>query len=193
MKLRWTGATRQNVARLASALRVATLGKTSESATDAESEAITIIGFDPGPTETGVAVIRSVRGRAQFLAAMNVQSTAREFIDLEKQYCPDVVAIESVVGYAYEQQRSAGLIATSRIAGLLNGLFGHLHITEMPAKSWRKVICGRGNADDDDVKNCLPIWVSDMPVRTNVHMRDALGVAAVAALQFRKGVTRVEK
>lgn len=157
-----------------------------------------ILGFDPGPEMCGYAMLRSTgdRSRPMFVCGGTVKSRGTDLAALIGGEAtaaggvePFVVAIEVVRGYAYEPARSSALHATAQIAGMIQGLCHGLSVAceSMSGAEWRKHMVGKGNADDALVKAAVRTLVDGLPDRTNVHLRDAAGVAFVV-LQRRQSM-----
>lgn len=152
----------------------------------------TVLAFDPGPTSTGFAVVATVAvgnvRRHTYVDGGQCSSTPEGFAAVLEAFPGVRVAIEQVAGYAYEQARSAQLIATARVGGLLEGLARSdgRAVQTIAAGQWRKSLCGRSSADDATIKRAVGVFVVGLPKRTNVHVRDALGLAVVASWVTRR-------
>jgi Holliday junction resolvasome RuvABC endonuclease subunit len=145
---------------------------------------VIILAFDPGTTSTGWAIVNATadgsRRRVTFRAAGAVPSEADAILALFGGV--DVVAVEKLKGFAYASKGGAsivdGLVASSRVAGLIVGLTaGRVPCVEMTAHEWRKLVCGNGAATDAKIAATVPRLVEGFPKRSNVHVRDATGLA----------------
>ena len=144
-----------------------------------------LLSLDPGPTSSGYARVRLVGPRVTYVSSGRVSSDLNQ---LERLFDPelDAVAVETPKGYVFSPARGAQLLATARIAGALAWMAQarHLRLVELSAGEWRKALCGRATADDHRVADAVAANVIDCPAKSNVHVRDALGLALVAAWQL---------
>ena len=147
----------------------------------------TVIGFDPGPTSHGWALLRVDSGRPVWLASGEVPAkdyaTIRALIE-----AADLVAVETPKGIPYGKDlgkirgRSRDLLATGIEAGRLLGMAScyEVEIEQASAEEWRKAIVGKSSAADWQVKVQIRQRVMAWPLRTPVHARDAAGMALYA-------------
>jgi Holliday junction resolvasome RuvABC endonuclease subunit len=107
----------------------------------------------------------------------------------------ELVAVEVPEGYAYKGRAAAVpyLLEAQRIGGELQGVAGArgLATVSMPATRWRRALCGKASASDDEVRRMLRVRVLALPTRTSVHARDAAGTALVAALDALRGTPKM--
>lgn len=139
------------------------------------------VGIDPGPKRSAFAAV-------QFDELSSFKVLDCDMFGIEKgRYIADgwdhetIVAIESVEGYAWKPERSAALIQTAFVAGNIEGkLSSRFRTVLISARRWRHIVCGSPTASDDYVKRTLKAILGTLP-KTNVHTRDAIGVAIAAA------------
>lgn len=100
-----------------------------------------------------------------------------------------VVAIEMPAGYAYQQCRIPGLLATARVGGMIEACaIAMLGVPPwiISASEWRKIVVGIGNPTDKQVEHAVWTNLPGMPAKSNVHTRDAMG-CALGAYQLNVG------
>lgn len=168
-----------------------------------------VLGLDPGPDENGWALVESIRrgGHPAFVAGGKVMSEgpalrwvlrrAEQQAAMDRRACPDlVVAIERPHwhGVARDEaaQRAIGacLIETNYVVGRIAEMAEArgLAVLEIAAPVWRKRVLGKATADDAAIAQALPLVVSNLPKRSNAHVRDACGVAVGALRALRVGL-----
>lgn len=153
-----------------------------------------VLAFDPGPKQCGWAVAGRTgpTSRPYFIDAGNVSSELQAMsahIKLWVQRWPSlVVAVEQPGAYIHDPRKALDLLNTKAAATSLE-VMCRLHVPELPRVSltvqgWRRQLCPgvNGTPGDAAVKHALGMFMADMPKRTNVHMRDALGLACVVLL-----------
>jgi Holliday junction resolvasome RuvABC endonuclease subunit len=148
-----------------------------------------LLALDPGPSFTGWASVSLDGPRVTFAAGGKIESVPGEIGQLFLEHAPDVVAIESPSGFIFGksqgeiQGRAKQLMATAKVAGVLEGLAiaRRVRVVTCTCAEWRKLTCGKAAATDHDVEDLVTRTVLGMPKRTNVHVRDALGLAIAAA------------
>ena len=160
-----------------------------------------IVGFDPGSTRSGYGVIDVGGTEAQpvmtFLAMGDVESTGSA-IDAFFARCDPfntaagkIVGVEKTEGVVYGLKGAGivpNLISCARADATIceNARHRGVQVVELTAKRWRQCVCGKNNANDGEVKVCVSRLIRGLPTRSNVHERDALGVAIAIALGMRK-------
>ena len=150
-----------------------------------------VLAFDPGPTRTAWGALSPLaHGTAcTFVGGGVVPSTLEELGALCAQYRDAAVMAIEAVGLAHRVEARHALIQTAHVAGLLEGLiraeFPRVVAVLLTAVQWRRALTGRGNANDASIKRVVCASVRGMPARTNCHVRDALGLAVVAAWNTR--------
>lgn len=150
-----------------------------------------ILAFDPGTNSTGWAVVDVRGGRSlslpittTFFDAGNIPSEPDAIEAVIGTTSGAIIAIEKLEGGAFvnpsrgAQALVSNLLASSNVAGMIRGLaYAHRRtIVEMSAKAWRKLVCGNGSATDPMIKSAVMRLVHGLPTRTNVHIRDAVGL-----------------
>lgn len=162
-----------------------------------------LIAVDPGTQKSAMVVVApSSRGRVTVVRADMVAATCDAmagFIDEVIAQTPGgvaMMAVEWAVGHAYNAYRVPALLASQGIAGELAALGYDRDITvvKVSALSWRAAVVGhmprppkmpRGvkvpkPKYDDLIARALPSFVDGMML-SNVHVRDALGLAVWAS------------
>lgn len=140
-----------------------------------------VVGLDTGPRRCGWARIAMDGSRARFVEGGEVASEVADVRRLLERTRPDLLALECPSGYVHEAFRAPGLLATARVTGGIAWLASMSGITstELPATAVRKVLCGKATAKDGDVRDALA-RLGVLPMRSNVHVRDAIALAIVA-------------
>lgn len=150
-----------------------------------------ILGLDPGSSSTGWALVDTRGGAGRpiittYLDAGAVASTAEMVAGLLSMYSPDAVAVEKLEGIAYASKGPgivAGLVSSAHAAGVIVGVasaLGH-HVEQLTARDWRRLVLGQPAATDQQIARVIPTLVRGWPKRSNVHERDAGGVALAIA------------
>lgn len=135
-----------------------------------------ILGVDPGPTRSGWALVDTAtprKGTVQFLFAGHAELSSG--IGLVRS---DVIAIERPRWFARDIN-PAHVVDTAYVAGYLAGR--HPGAVELAAQDWKRKLGLRPNANDAAVRSVVERFVVGLPKRTNVHVRDALGIALAVA------------
>jgi crossover junction endodeoxyribonuclease RuvC len=145
-----------------------------------------ILAFDPGPTKTGFGVVDCEGLRFRYVAAGHVPSDVATLRALLLAHPLAAVAIEVIGGYVYEHKRGAMLLATKPVEERIARLMGDDRPAPLTltASVVRRAAIGRGSADDAAVAAVVRARLVGLPARTNVHARDALLLAMVAAPRF---------
>lgn len=141
------------------------------------------LGIDPGTAHIGIAVIEvGLDGYYRFVDGKTMHP-----FDIR----PSMFSFEKVRGVVAagvelpEARSGAGGIRyvtpTAAIGGLLAGMCQCTGIEPvfLFPRHWRRLIVGKGAAKDAEIKAALMQYI-DLPP-TNSHVRDAVGVAMVAA------------
>ncbi|WP_394849608.1 hypothetical protein LZC95_19425 [Pendulispora brunnea] len=158
--------------------------------TDVAPVSRTIAAFDPGPRWTGFACVTMHGGAGRPVRFVYREGRKMESTPEQINWCfalgVDLVAVESVDGVPYEDVRAAKLMETNGVARAIEWLaLGRgLPVERLSARAWRSPLCGRGNASDDQIARVVALHIRELPRRTNVHVRDALGLAVVAGWRF---------
>ncbi len=156
-----------------------------------------VLGFDPGPTWIGWAVLllespkvtRWVDGGR--IPSEGAWATAGA---LAGKHAAALVAVEvpsgatangarGTAGYVKQlAARAAALGDTSLVAGRLLGAFEAMGYAVAPltAMTWRGRLTGQRQASDAHIARVLGLVVEGVPARSTAHSRDAAGCAWVA-------------
>lgn len=155
-----------------------------------------ILGFDPGPTWVGWALIDCSNPSApKWVRAGKVP--ALECARLLAEMAPgelDLVGVEVPSHASFPsghgdpggvvkrlRSLSSELIATALIAGRIIGMAeGQYSTSAITAQVWRQRLTSKVNASDATIKTTLAYVLRGMPTRSNAHERDAAGVALAA-------------
>lgn len=161
-----------------------------------------LIAADPGTQRSAMVVVApSSRGRITVVRADMVAATCDAmagYLDavLAAHGGVAVLAVEWAAGHAYNAYRVPALLASQGVAGELAAL-GYdrdIPVIKISASSWRAGVVGRMPRPpkmprgvklpkpkyDDLIARALPSFVDGMML-TNVHVRDALGLAVWAS------------
>jgi Holliday junction resolvasome RuvABC endonuclease subunit len=146
-----------------------------------------ILAFDPGSNESGWCLVDTRGGAgspitATYLDSGNLPSKPADVAHLLRVEKPDLVAVEDLRGFAYGSKGPgvvAALISSANRAGGIEWLSWALGIAivEMTASHWRQIVLGNGSATDERIKTVIPRLIHGWPARSNVHTRDAGGLA----------------
>lgn len=142
---------------------------------------VKVLGIDPGSGHIGLAVIDvGDQGFLEWVSCATVKPGEVTTAMLATYKMNDVafVVVEAPVGRPGPW--IGPVVDTAMIAGEIYGMAMcvGLRPTYVTCSDWRKVITGRHNASDAQVKVALEKRMV-LPKRTNAHVRDAAGVAAV--------------
>lgn len=145
------------------------------------------LGLDPGPTKTGAAYVRFENGWMNIDMGGHFENSSDELRKLMQRaaMAREPIAVECIVGYAYEHKRMAALIETARVEGRLleraEGL-GTSALT-IEAGLWRGSLCGAPGASDEQIRIAIEgvtkTWPKVLAV-ARPHLFDAAGVAIAA-------------
>lgn len=157
---------------------------------DEGDEGIIVLGVDPGPREHGWALVRVVDPqRALFVGCGKHEGNAEGVLSLLGVHLADVVAIESPTtfmptgpGGKFIPTVATALFGTTRQVGRLAAVaeLDGWAVVEMTASDWRREVCGKGSSTDAQIAADITRLVAGWPRRSNVHVRDAAGVALAA-------------
>jgi Holliday junction resolvasome RuvABC endonuclease subunit len=156
-----------------------------------------VLGIDPGPTRNGWALLDfTVRMSPVWFEAGVVDDVGELLLDLVEHGYYDrikVVAVEQARAL-WKPEANVQAIGTAwaggRALGFAEGL--GLEVVALGVNEWRQAFVGhsqRGDNIDAKVENALRALVRHVPKRTNVHVRDAAGVACVAAQDWRPALS----
>ena len=159
---------------------------------------IIALGWDPGPTSCGYAIVScdGPHRRPVLMLGGEVELTelGQPFASLASLAAnaplaaPPVVGIEIPAGLhprpgadpANLFARSKQLHATARVAGMISRRAEELCLRrlELTATNVRRAFCGKGNADNARIKRACQMYVGCVG-RCNAHVRDAIAIAVV--------------
>jgi len=144
----------------------------------------TILGIDPGPTDGahGWALLRMAGARPRYLRGGH-DALSVVLAQVVALPAGSRVAVETPEGYVWHKARGKALLSTATAAGYFAGRARAqgLALVTPSAQVWRRAVCGKGTVGDADVALVVKRLVDGIP-RTNAHVRDAIGVALLAAL-----------
>ena len=152
-----------------------------------------ILAIDPGTKSCGYAVVEMLEnGSYQYIKGGNVDSLVSVLSLLMDAFSNvDRVAIERV-GLVFRVNARHHLAQTAEVAGIAYALAwvrfkDSNSIVMMTSREWRKTLLGTGklgskaSMQDAAIKEAVQARVSGLPGRTNVHIRDAVGLAIAAS------------
>jgi hypothetical protein len=155
-------------------------------------EFIRVVAFDPGPVWCGFAIAElsaAYRGMVRYGDGGRCQSTMEAVRHVLEAALPPpnsaarlIVAVEQPEGFIHQHARGPQILETARVGGEIGRqaeLLG-LEVARLPASRWRHALVAKNNASDALIKRACQMFVIGLPVRTNNHVRDALGLAIVA-------------
>lgn len=154
------------------------------------------LGWDPGSRRVGWALL-DVPDRGP---AVHIRSGLLDLQEQDVLFSPGSPLLtmreDGVLHVAVEQVRqvveregfsismAAELAKSERVGGLIVGAARILGMqwSEPSAPAWRQSLCGQRQASDGLIKTIMEARVHGLPVRTNSHQRDAMGVAIYAGI-----------
>jgi Holliday junction resolvasome RuvABC endonuclease subunit len=146
-----------------------------------------VLGIDPGPKRNGWALLNfSIRSSPVWFDGGTFAHADRFFAELLGQgHVVDLVVVERAVAL-HNPLANVQAMGTAWAGGVAYGvaLGLGLNVRALGVTQWRRALVGRfmpGEKVDARVDAVLWRTVRGMPARTNVHMRDAAGVACVGA------------
>lgn len=146
-----------------------------------------VLGIDPGATTWGWAVLEVVHDpgvRISYLCGGVGNASASTLLGLLQSFTPGVAGVETPAGFAFEPGRVPALLRTARTAGGAVWLLETrgVRVVEATAQQTRKMLCGKANADDAAVAQCIRGNVFGLPMGSIAdHVADAVMVGVVAA------------
>lgn len=157
---------------------------------------LTILGIDPGPSWTAIAVVRVHSDLwREWTAARYVETkdVTKHVERAQDDLGPLVIALEVVRGFIFAPYRGPHVIATSEVVGGLKNDFASRGWTfvEITAGQWRKQLCDRANADKKLIAQRLAIFFMNQPKKSNEHTRDAAGAALAVGLRLKRQGVRM--
>jgi Holliday junction resolvasome RuvABC endonuclease subunit len=155
-----------------------------------------VLGIDPGPTASGWALLDfTIASSPVWFEGGNTEHVLALFKLLEQRGLAErigLVAVEQAVAL-WKPEANVQAMRTAwaggRVAGMAEAL--GFNVAALGVDRWRQAFVGhseKGENVDHKVAAALRMFVRHFPVRSNVHMRDAAGVACVAARDWRRRV-----
>jgi len=149
---------------------------------------VIVLGFDPG-VSCGWALVEVARPpqRPRFVRAGVIAGEAplAQFVDLMRGV--DLVAIEQTSGIAFAGKKGivANLIDCAAVHGGIARIAESvgLPVELVRAVDWRSALLRKPNASDAEISAWCQRNVLEMPTRSSVHARDAMGAAIAGALR----------
>lgn len=160
-----------------------------------------VLALDPGPTRIGAALLEllPMASWPRVLRAGHVElDEARRWV-AEAVALGHHIAVETIVGYAYQASRVAGLVETARVEGRLLEAAKRLDerlLHAVEATVWREAMLGTRTPSDDQIRVVVEGVVRDIPQlghKVRPHAYDAMGLAlyVMAKERFRSGAFRL--
>jgi hypothetical protein len=152
-----------------------------------------ILSFDPGTHLVHWALLEGNNQRQTFLDGGSIPSEPGDILKLISAQDFNLGAVEVIEKYFRNKERNGAdaspLIRCSRTSGICIGMLHPTPTFLMPAsapsnqKGWRSYLTGSKSAGDPMVKHVLLISgvITDKD-KTNEHVRDAIGLGAVALM-----------
>lgn len=152
-----------------------------------------VLGIDAGPRESGFAILDfSISTAPLWLDGGTVANVSELFES--SAYAPletaDTLVCVEQPRALHNPLANAKVMETCFAAGDAHGFaraYG-FQVLAVGVNEWRLTVVGvsrRGDVGDRKVERVLRSYVRGMPTRTNVHSRDAAGVAWAGLLKFR--------
>lgn len=154
-----------------------------------------VLALDPGPTRIGAALLElpPMASWPRVIRAGHVElDEARRWV-AEAVALGHHVAVETIVGYAYQASRVAGLVETARVEGRLLEAAKRLDerlLHAVEASVWRESMLGTRTPSDDQIRVVVEGVVRDIPqlgCRVRPHAYDAMGLALYVMAKERSG------
>lgn len=161
--------------------------------TDQPAAGAMTLGIDPGPNNSGWALIDfTIPSAPVWFEGGNTNRIDALFQMLKQRELSDhihLVAIEQAVAL-WNPMANVQTMATAWAGGWAAGYAEALgfNVVALGANQWRVALVGesrRGDDVDGKVKAALRSLVRHFPARSNVHVRDAGAVACVATRDWR--------
>lgn len=149
-----------------------------------------VLGIDAGPTTSGYAILDFSVSTAPVWVAGGSSEDVFALLDETTSLAPidTLVVVEEPRGRV-APERAIQVMQTCFAAGDAHGFARArgFHVLRVGVNQWRQAVVGhseRGDNIDRKVERVLRSYVRGMPTRTNVHARDAAGVAWAGLLIF---------
>jgi crossover junction endodeoxyribonuclease RuvC len=150
-----------------------------------------IIGIDPGLQHTGWGIIRCVNNSLEVIdyGVINTKSNEpipirlmyihKNLTDIIHSFSPEESAIEET--YVNKNYESSLKLAHARAASILTLSILGIPITEYSAKTIKKTLVGRGNADKSQISQMINFLIPG----TQIKSADAADAVAIAICHSR--------
>lgn len=148
-----------------------------------------VLAFDPGPSKSAYALVtgtsraRRVQCVEMGMISSDVETIERLFTRHDGTY---VVAVEGPADYLHDRRLAQAVLKTRDKATLIATLakVKKHPVVEMTCRAWRMGLIGKGvhgTPGDKLVKHAIGLYFDGLPKRTktNVHVRDAMGLGCV--------------
>ncbi len=160
---------------------------------------LTILGIDPGLSETGwgVIMVNDKKSLEKFVAsgrittsagedyAMRLQRIFREMLVVLDRYAPSLVAIEEV--FVNRNPAATLKLCHGRAAAMIAAAHRDVPVQEFHNRTIKNTIVGKGNADKHQMQTMIGYLLPNIDT-TNEHEIDALCIAMCAHQHRRVGV-----
>lgn len=167
---------------------------------------VNLLAIDPGEKEFGYAYVRREGARARYLSAGKWPATRDGFVRLLGDLsgfsaagvplAPNLtLVVETPDGFIHQPFRGPGLLRSARVAGGIEwfALGAGIPLHGMTAEQWRKPLTDNARASDAEIAAVVRANILGLPAQTNVHSRDALGLALVSVWCSLSGVWPTQK
>jgi hypothetical protein len=149
------------------------------------------LGIDAGPSRSGTALVSTSDFRTFAIETGMHTESGGEWIRgviAHAARVSAVVAMETILGYAYESSRVQALVETARVEGMLLERAHYLGARTVPisAREWRLALCRDATASDEQVRVVIEGVTAVRPVlraMSRPHVYDAAGIAIWALLR----------
>lgn len=163
------------------------------------------LGLDPGPTKTAWSLIEmGPNGMAHYVGSGMLLSTDPDAFRAKLAGAASVGALVAVelptalhpragADPANLFARSKQLLATMKVGASIatEARSAGLEVVELSAGQWRHALTGKNNASNPLIERAVRMFTTGFPTKSNEHVRDALGLAIVAARTGRRQTGRV--
>ena len=152
---------------------------------------LTILGIDPGLSETGwgVIMVNDKKSLEKFVAsgrittsasedyALRLQRIFREMLEVLDRYCPSLVAIEEV--FVNRNPTATLKLCHGRAAAMIAAAHRNIPVQEFHNRTIKNTIVGKGNADKRQMQTMIGYLLPNIDT-TNEHEIDAVCIALCA-------------
>lgn len=159
-----------------------------------------VLAVDTGSKSFGWCVVRRIGPRVAFVDCGTADATRSAWVKVLSDAirlddgCVDAVYVETPEGMVFSSYRGPTLIETSRLVGGIawdcEGMGVRCELRT--SNWWRKALVGKASSPkkglmDKLIADAVPANVIGWPAKSNVHVRDAGGLAVVAGWELAKG------